>query len=324
MADPLGETLHLLELTGTLYCCAELTAPWGIEIPALPGCLTFQIVTAGRCWLDVDGVPPRWLSRGSLTLIPHGTPHRARSEPEATCVALMDLPVQAITDRYEQLRYGGGGARTQVTYGVVRFDHVAAERLISLLPTLLHIDTDDSDGWLQSTARWAAREASALRPGGETVITRLADLLVIQAIREWLESAPEAHQGWLAALRDERVGMALAAIHRNPAEAWSLTSLAQRAGMSRSAFSAKFTQLVGQSAMHYVTQWRMQLARTRLRATTEPLAVVAGRLGYASEAAFCKAFKRTFGVTPGHVRAAAHDELLSSGTNGQHKQTPVD
>ncbi|MEM6995551.1 MAG: AraC family transcriptional regulator, partial [Myxococcota bacterium] len=295
----MGETLHLLELTGTLYCCAELTAPWGIDIPALDGCLSFQIVTAGRCWLEVDGAPPRWISRGSLTLIPHGTPHRAKSDPDSDCVPLASLPVQSITERYELLRHGGGGDPTHVTYGVVRFDHVAAERLVSLLPTLLHIDTDHGDDWLHSTARWAAREASALRPGGETVITRLAELLVIQAVRAWLESAPEAQQGWLAALRDERIGLALAAIHRAPSDPWNVESLAREAGMSRSAFSAKFSELVGQPAMHYVTHWRMQLARARLRSTTEPIAAVAGQLGYASEAAFCKAFKRTFGVTPG-------------------------
>ncbi|MCH9681642.1 MAG: AraC family transcriptional regulator [Deltaproteobacteria bacterium] len=303
--DPLGEALHLLQLTGTLYCQSELTEPWGIDVPRLEGCSTFQIVTAGRCWLEVEGAPPRWLATGSLTLIPHGTPHRARSDPRAETSPLFDLPVQPITDRYETLHHGGGGARTAITYGVVRFDHVAAHRLLALLPTLLHIDTLDeqTDGWLQSTARWVTREARALRPGGETVITRLADLLVIQAIRAWIDRAPEAQQGWLAALRDDRVGRALAAMHRDPAHAWTVPSLSKEAGMSRSAFSARFTRLVGEPAMQYLTQWRMQLARTHLRDCPEPLGSVAARFGYGSEAAFCKAFKRTFGASPGSVRS---------------------
>lgn len=310
-ADPLGESLHLLRLTGTLYCRAELTAPWGIDIPALEGFMTFQVVTAGRAWLEVDGAEPRLLQQGSLTLIPHGTPHRFRSDLAAETEALFDLPVEQISDRYEIMRHGGGGELTQVTYGVVRFDHVAAQRLIASLPTVLQIDTwdDDDAGWLQSTLRFIAREARSLRPGGETVITRLADVLVIQAIRSWLDSAPEAQQGWLAALRDGQIGHALASMHRAPGQDWTVASLAHEVGMSRSAFSARFTELVGESAMAYLTHWRLQLARTHLQDTTEPLSVVAGRFGYQSEAAFCRAFKRMFGASPGSLRRQATPAL---------------
>ena len=302
--DPIGETLHLLRLTGSLYCRAELTAPWGIEMPPMKGLMMFHIVTAGRCWLEVDGEEPLLLTKGSLTLVPHGTGHRFRSDPETGAEPLFDLPVEQVSDRYEIMRHGGGGEFTHATCGVMRFDHVAAERLIASLPRVLHVDSWDHEegGWLQSTLGFISREASALRPGGETVITRLADILVIQAIRSWLESAPEAQQGWLAALRDRQVGRALAAIHRAPDQDWTLASLADEVGMSRSAFSARFTELVGESAMRYLTWWRMQLARTRLLEGSEPLSVVANRLGYQSEAAFCRAFKRMFGVPPGSIR----------------------
>ncbi len=305
--DPIGETLHLLRLTGSLYCRAELTAPWGIEMPPMEGLMMFHIVTAGRCWLEVDGEEPLLLTQGSLTLVPHGTGHRFRSDPETRTEPLFDLPVEQVSDRYEIMRHGGGGEFTHATCGVMRFDHVAAERLIASLPKVLHVDNWDHDegGWLQSTLRFISREASMLRPGGETVITRLADILVIQAIRSWLESAPEAQQGWLAALRDQQVGRALAAIHRAPDQEWTVASLAKEVGMSRSAFSARFTELVGESAMRYLTWWRMQLARTRLQEGSEPLSVVARRLGYQSEAAFCRAFKRMFGVPPGSVRREA-------------------
>jgi AraC-like DNA-binding protein len=307
-SDPLGETLHLLRLTGTLYCRSELTAPWGIEIPSLEGVMTFQVVTAGRCWLKVEGVEPLLLEQGSLTLIPHGTPHRICSDLEAVAEPLFDLPVDKVSDRYEFMRYGGGGEMTQATYGVVRFDHVAAQRLISLLPKVLQIDTwgDDAGNWMQSTLRFISREAAALRPGGETVITRLADILVIQAIRSWLDTAPEANQGWLAALRDDQVGRALASIHRAPEQQWSVARLAREVGMSRSAFSERFTRLVGESVMRYVTQWRMHIAHTHLKETSEPLSTIAGSLGYQSEAAFCRAFKRMFGVPPGSIRRAEH------------------
>ncbi len=302
--DPLGETLHLLRLTGTLYCRAELTAPWGVALPPFEECMVLLVVTAGRCWLEIEGSEPILLREGSLVLIPHGIGHCIRSGPKVDAEPLFDIPVEQVSDRYEIMRYGGGGDFTHITCGVMRFDHVAAERLIALLPKVLLVDTLDEDegSWLQSTLRFISREAKALRPGGETVITRLADILVIQMIRSWIDSAPEADRGWLAALRDEQVGRALTSIHREPARDWTVASLAKEVGMSRSAFSARFTHLVGDSAMRYLTQWRMQLARTYLRERSEPLSVLAGRVGYQSEAAFCRAFKRVVGVPPGGVR----------------------
>ncbi len=254
--DPLGETLHLLRLTGTLYCRTELTAPWGVDLPPLEGCMMFHVVTAGRCWLEVEGAEPRWLQQGSLALVPHGAGHCIRSGPKADAEPLFDIPVEQVSERYEIMRYGGGGDFTHTICVVVRFDHVAAEHLIALLPTVLQIDTwdDDEGSWLQSTLRFISREAKELRPGGETVITRLADILVIQMIRSWIDSAPESDRGWLAALRDEQVGRALPSIHREPEREWTVASLAKEVGMSRSAFSARFTNLVGESAMRYLAQ----------------------------------------------------------------------
>lgn len=305
-SDPLCETLHLLRLTGVLYCRAELTAPWGIDLPPLEGCMMIEIVTAGHCWLEVEGEQPRLLQQGSLALMPHGTRHSIRSSPNADTEPLSDIPIELVSDRYEIMRYGGGGDFAHITYCGVRFDHVAAQRLIELLPTVLQVDTlDHEDGWLHNTVRFISREAKEMRPGGETIITRLADIIVIQAIRSWIDSAQEADRGWLAALRDKHVGRALAAIHRAPEKHWTVASFAKEVGMSRSGFSARFTNLVGVSAMHYVTQWRMQLACTQLQETSDPLSVLAQRLGYQSEAAFSRAFKRVFGVSPGSVRRVA-------------------
>lgn len=304
-SDPLCETLHLLRLTGVLYCRAELRAPWGIDLSPLEGCMMIEIVTAGHCWLEVEGEQPHLLQQGSLALMPHGTRHTIRSDPNADAEPLAEIPIELISDRYEIMHYGGDGDLTQITYCGVRFDHVAAQRLIDLLPTVLQVDAlDQDDGWLSNTVRFISREAKEMRPGGETIITRLADIIVIQVIRSWLDSAPESEQGWLAALRDEQVGPALAAIHRQPEKHWTVASLAKEVGMSRSGFSARFTDLVGESAMHYVTQWRMQLARTQLQETSEPLWVLAERFGYQSEAAFSRAFKRVFGASPGSIRHA--------------------
>lgn len=305
--DPFGETLHLLRLTGTLYCRAELTAPWGVGLPPFDGCMMFHVITAGQCWLEVEGDEPRLLQQGSLALVPHGTGHSIRSSPEVESEPLFDIPVEQVSDRYEIMRYGGAGELTHLTCGVVRFDHVAGQLLIALLPKVLQIDTwaDEEGSWLQSTLRFIAREAKELRPGGEIVITHLADILIIQAIRSWIDSAPEADRGWLAALRDNRVGRALAAIHREPEKDWTVDLLAKEVGMSRSGFSARFTNLVGESSMRYLTQWRMQLARAQLQETSDSLSVLADRLGYHSEVAFCRAFKRVFGVPPGSFRHTA-------------------
>ncbi|MCM8855012.1 MAG: AraC family transcriptional regulator [Candidatus Thiodiazotropha sp.] len=302
--DPLGETLHLLRLNGTFYCRSELTAPWGIELPPFEGRMMFHVVTSGHCWLEVEGEEPHLLQQGSLALVPHGNGHCIRSKPTDETLPLFDIPVERVSDRYEIMRHGGDGEMTHLTCGVVRFDHVAGQQLIALLPKVLQIDTwaDEEGSWLQSTLRFIAREARELRPGGETVITHLADILIIQAIRSWLDSAPDANRGWLAALRDKYVGKALAAIHREPEKDWTVASLAKEVGMSRSGFSARFTDLVGDSAMRYLTQWRMQLARAQLLETSDSLSVLANRLGYQSEAAFCRAFKRVFGVSPGSIR----------------------
>ena len=312
--DPLGETLHLLKLSGTLYCRSELTAPWGVEMPAFEGYMMFHIVTGGHCWLDIEGEEPRLLQQGSMALIPHGNGHSIRSNPTDEVVPLFDIPIEQVSERYEIMRYGGAGKLTNITCCVVRFDHVAGQRLLSLLPKVLQVDTwaDEQGSWLQSTLRFIAREAKELRPGGETVITHLADILIIQAIRSWIDSAPEANRGWLAALRDNQVGRALAAIHREPERDWTVASLAKEVGMSRSGFSARFTQLVGEPAKRYLTQWRMQLAYAQLQETSDSLSVLAERLGYQSEAAFCRAFKRVFGTPPGSVRHTAKSSQTSA------------
>lgn len=210
-----------------------------------------------------------------------------------------------VSERSEFLRTGGGGAVTYLTCGVVRVDHVASERLVAQLPPLLLVDSWDAvtDGWLQSTLRFIAQETQHTRFGGETILTHLADILVIQAIRAWLETAPEAQQGWLAAARDPQIGKALTAIHQQPGAAWSVANLARHVGMSRSGFSARFTELVGDSVKSYLTQWRMALAKKRLASASVPLIQVAEEFGYGSEAAFSRAFKRVFGVSPGKIES---------------------
>lgn len=309
ISDPLGETLHMLRLNGSLYCRSELRAPWGVDMPVFDGYMMFHVVTSGSCWLDVPGELPVLMRQGSMTLVPHGNGHVIRSADDVTLTPLFDIPVMKVSDRYEVMQFGGEGELTELTCGVVSFDQMVGRQLLSQLPRILHVHTldEDQDSWLQSTLRFIVREARQLRPGGETVITHLADILIIQAIRTWIDEAPEARQGWLAALRDKQIGKALAAIHRAPERSWTVDSLAREVGMSRSGLSARFSELVGQSVKRYLTHWRMQLARAQLIETTVTLTALAERFGYQSEAAFSRAFRRIFGMPPGQVRHQAHN-----------------
>lgn len=305
--DPLGEALHFLRMSGTYYSRCEFSAPWALELPAIPGTLMFHVVTSGSCTLVVPGAAPRMLRPGGLALVPHGQGHRMESEPAAPGIGLFDLPREELSERYEILRIDAGGDPTTLICGVIRFDHPAGRHLMELLPRLITVDGETSleQEWLQSTLRLMAHEARALRPGGETVITRLADVLVIQAIRAWLDQDPAARAGWLGAMRDPQIGRAINLIHRVPERGWTVARLAHEVAMSRSAFAARFTELVGEPPMQYVTRWRMHVAPTLLEDRAASLAEIAEKLGYRSEAAFSRAFKRETGMSPGAARAAA-------------------
>jgi AraC-like DNA-binding protein len=302
--DPLGEALHFLRMSGTSYCTSELTAPWGLQLPRVKGGLTFHVLASGACWLEVPGTQRLRLAQGDLALVPHGEGHRLASGPGAATRPIDDLPHDRVSARYKILRHGGGGAATHLVCGAVRFDHPAAHRLMAELPRIIHVPASSSRSteWLEGTLRFMAAEAREPRPGGETVITRLADILVIQAIRSWMETDPAAQTGWLGALRDPQIGRAIALVHREPGRDWALGSLAREVGMSRSAFAARFAELVGEPAMHYVARWRMHVAVGWLKEDHAAVGELAGRLGYRSEAAFSRAFKRFIGAPPGAVR----------------------
>jgi AraC-like DNA-binding protein len=220
---------------------------------------------------------------------------------------VLDLPLERVSDRLEVLRHGAGGTATTLVCGAVRFDHPTARPLVAILPPLILVDASRGPraARMGAVVELLTDEARAFLPGGEAVITRLADVLVIQAIRAWIETDPAARTGWLGALQDREIGRALALVHRDPARAWTVAALAGELGMSRSAFAARFTALVGEPAMRYVTRWRMHVAQHALETEATTVGELAWRLGYRSEAAFARAFKRVVGVAPGAVRRSA-------------------
>lgn len=292
-------------MRGYVYCRSEFTAPWGISLRPMDGHLWFHILTSGECRLETEGAEPQLLRAGDIALVPHGEGHSLRTRPGVPAPWVHELDREYVSDRYEIIRHGGGGEVTEMMCCAVTFDHPAGRNLVALLPRLIHVKAgagQPSAEWLRSTLDLMAAEAGDLRPGGETVVTRLADILLVQAIRSWLESDPAAQSGWLGALRDRQIGRAIALIHRDPARDWTVASLARELAMSRSAFAARFTELVGEPVMHYLARWRMQLALNSLREDGATVAELALRLGYRSEAAFSRAFKRVVGVPPGAVK----------------------
>lgn len=302
--DPLADTLDQLDLTGTLYCQTDLRAPWGIAIPAFEDLTIIFIVLEGTAVLEVAGEAPRSLKAGDMALVPSGAPHHLLSQTGTPAIALEDLEVTALSPRFETLTLGETGPRTRITCGVVRFDQLLGERLMAHLPPCIVADrSGDPDPWIEPTLSLIAREAQTLGPGSETLITRLTDVLVIQLIRAWLNSQDTQETGWLTALRDRHLGRALSALHKAPQDDWTLEDLAHLAGLSRSAFAARFTQVMGESAISYLTHWRLRLARRALCETQQPMIEIAETAGYGSEAAFSRAFKRLFGHAPGTLRA---------------------
>lgn len=305
ITDRLARVLHTLRMRSTFYCHAELGQPWALEMPAIPDSISFHVLTTGTCWLRLPDTDPLELRAGDLALVPHGRGHDLASTETSAAGPRVDLlPQQYLTDHYSVLRHGGNGRSAQLICGVVSFDDPAARELMRALPPVLFVggDTLSAASSIRDTLRLMAAELSYPQPGGEAVATRLADILVVQAIRAWLAADPDTGAGWLRALQDERIGRVLEAIHNEPGREWTLERLAQLATMSRSSFSTRFTELTGVAPIAYLTRWRMNIAHTRLRHENTSVTKLATELGYQSEAAFNRAFTRIIGHTPGTMR----------------------
>lgn len=302
--DPLGQALHDLYMTGALHTRCDFSAPWGLELPHLPSMLMFHVVLSGTCWIEVDGQLPRLLKPGDLALVPHGDGHRLVSSPGEGVRSLWDFTDPDASHRYEVIRQDGGGDTTVLVCSTVAYEGEVARSLVGSLPTLICVDATRASrsDWVFSTLRLLSTEARHPQPGGAAVVARLSDVLLILTIRLWLEEEPSHSPGWLMALRDRKIGRAMRMIHDSPAAPWTVAMLADAVAMSRSAFAARFTDLAGEPPMQYVTRWRMQLAASLLRNSSATIGDIALQLGYQSEAAFSRSFKRWSGVAPGSER----------------------
>jgi AraC-like DNA-binding protein len=299
--DPLNDIFAAMRVESALYARLQARAPWGVSLTAGKSA-RFGMVVDGACWLSVPGMAgPIRLTAGDCYVIIHGLPYRLQDDlasPAPPCTEVIQSRISAPGGAVE---IGGDGAPATVITGWFVFDAQSAKPLMDLIPPLLHVRMDqERTELLQSTLQLFARETAERGLGSDLVVSRLADVIFVQAIRAHVAAAGDG--GWLSALADRRLGGALRAIHRDIARSWTVEALAGEAGLSRSAFALRFKQRVGETPLDYVTRWRMFRAGCLLRQSEEPIARIASRVGYESEAAFGKAFKRAVGQPPGSYR----------------------
>ena len=301
--DVLTDVLETLRARGACYARIAAAAPWGLEMPA-GDIAVFHLVLEGSCLLRMEGHDDVALEGGDLVAIPHGLPHELVSERSARSVRITDLIEKSGKHGPLTLDIGGRGERAVFVCGKIVFEDPAGHPLLAALPrvVLLRGGATSLVDWLDPTLRFIASEAASTRPGAQTVVSRLADILFVQIVRAHLTTVAPGASGWLGALADAQIGAALGLIHENPGRGWTVQSLAASAGMSRSAFAVRFNRLVGEPPLHYLTRWRMQKAQRLLRDGRASLSTVAASVGYDSEAAFSKAFKRAVGAAPGTYR----------------------
>lgn len=301
--DPLSEILQDLRLAKADYGRSEFTAPWGLHVPHKDG-VRLHFVVEGAVTLWQEKHDTIRLEAGDLVLLPHGTAHVMADDERTTRIDPMEsIHRELIGDAVYHLSGGGGGKRTLLVCCTIGFEGPTAHPLLELLPDCLLVrKADQSDPSLPTLLDIMAREVSETRIGTSTVMARLADVVVTLIIRAWIETRRSDLQGWLAGVRDPNIGLALAQIHRKPGHPWTVESLASAAGMSRSLFAERFTALMGQTPARYLLQWRIRLATMWIESQRMTVSEAAGRLGYASDAAFSRAFKRVVGTPPSDMR----------------------
>lgn len=308
--DALSEVLQVVRLASAVFFHARFTAPWCFQTPEAstvmqtlhPGAerlLIYHFVTEGSCRVNMHDCPPIELSAGDIIVFPHGDAHRMSSDVSVAPGPPVDLP-SLLRRRPRMLRFGGGGEATRFICGYLECDPRLCRPILAALPRVLKVSlrSEGSVDWLESSIRYAVAEAASPRPGGEGVLAKLSEVLVVETLRRHIAQLPPEQTGWLAGLRDRIVGKALSLLHESPAHPWTVEGLARQSGTSRSVLAERFTHFVGQTPMNYLTRWRMALAANLLRGTSLSLTRVAEEVGYETDAAFSRAFRRELGLPP--------------------------
>ena len=311
--DPLSDLLRVVRLDGAYFFAVEAAEPWSVEtaparelspriLPTAEHLISYHILTDGRCYGGVRGEEQIELLAGDVLVFPHGDAHvissakGLRPGPKVNSAAPARYP--------ETVVLGDEGPHgASFVCGFLGCDRQPFNPLLAALPRRMHV-RGMSGAWIGSFTRQVTDESRLARPGGDTVLTRLAELMFIEVLRRYLDDLPPEQTGWLAGLRDDVVARVLGLLHGRPGHPWTLPELAKEAASSRSNVARRFTDLVGQPPMHYLTQWRMQVAANLLVQSGAKVAAIGTEVGYDSEAAFSRAFKKATGLAPGAWREA--------------------
>ena len=318
--DTLSDVLRSVRLRGAVFFHISGHSDWAAEAPPareiapliMPGVehvVEYHAIVRGSCWAGIPGGPMAHLQAGDVVMFPHGDAHVVSSAP-----GLRGSPDMSWLDgaRPEQLpirvAYDGRNvelvpeprleADTTIVCGFLGCDMQPFNPLIASLPRMLHLRASERDAWIASFTEHAAAESHDRRPGGEAMLARMSEMMFVDAVRRYADSLPAQSSGWLAGLRDRFVGRALALLHEQPALDWNLDELGRQVGLSRSALHERFVHMIGVPPMQYLAQWRMQAAARMLLETRSTVAAIALDVGYDSEAAFARAFKRLVGKPP--------------------------
>jgi len=315
--DALSDVLRVVGLTGGVFLDARFTAPWCIVGKVAPEfckpfmtppayVISFHYIVEGRCFIAVDGEAPCQLEAGDAILLPHNQQHRLGSDLDVKAIPAADLVAPPEGIGVSRLDHGGGGAPCMMVCGFLGGDE-QLKPLITTLPPLMKISLTDSPGgqWMSHSFRFGAQQLANGDPGAATIMSKTSELLFVEAVRRHLTAMPAERTGFLAGLRDPAVGRALGMLHSQVTREWTVDDLAAAVHMSRSAFADRFLDLMGQPPMKYLTNWRMQVAAQKLREGRLTVGQIAFDIGYESEAAFARAFKREMGTPPATWRKRA-------------------
>ncbi|MEZ0309982.1 MAG: cupin domain-containing protein [Ramlibacter sp.] len=306
--DALSEVLKVVQFRGAVFFNASFTAPWTFPSPPghaiasalAPGAeqlVLYHYVTEGECVVSVDGSEAVRLVAGDIVMFPHADAHLMLN-PSSANAAPIDVAA-LLRERPRELRAGGGGEATRFICGYLTCDPHLCRPILTALPRVLSVSLRGGDGgWLDRSFQHAVEQAASPRPGSEGMLAKLSEVMMVETLRRYMEQLPPEQTGWLAGVRDRLVGRSLALMHERPAHPWTVEELAREVAASRSVLAERFTHFVGQSPMQYLAKWRMALAADLLRRSALSAARIAEEIGYETDTAFSRAFRREFGMPP--------------------------
>jgi AraC-like DNA-binding protein len=312
--DALSDVLNTVRMTGAIFFNAEFSAPWGFAAPSAehlapvlaPGTehiVIYHLLIEGKALACTEGIDMP-LADGDIVVIPHGDPHAVSNGTPTTLMDSASSLGKYLSGDLSTTRYGGGGETTRFVCGFFGCERHACRQFLAGLPPMIKINVrgDATGEWLERSIRHLVSEMNSGRPGGTVLLSKMAEALFIETLRRYMEQMPTQSTGWLAAARDPIVGGALVLLHRKPCHPWTLAELSAAVGASRSVLAERFTRFLGEPPLTYLARWRLQLAARRIQTTRNTILQVAIDVGYESEAAFNRAFKREFGLPPAKYR----------------------